>query len=359
LGEAQYFDLAGFWAQSNGRGWWLRLTAGGALSVYGYDSNGTPGQFPIYGNFPADRWVEVEIGLHSQAGPGVQRAFAVIIDGDFYGWYHQGQLPGTNYDHVAMGILATNTAQPLDLFIDQWFVITNERFPAGSDHRSTAEVQELDFRAESGVEWQIDWSTWRNNLVLDSQYGIYSATDRLQAGRNLDRMPDLTNGWAEIEIDWPLGTPPNLSTLGPLVGFRKEINREENLEVIPIGNGDGTFNLVLDAWIGSPVVLAEWPLPAASIGGGSQVPEPGDIIRVRWQQINATDIRVWASYYDASAATWHIDVIDHLFDGSQLGESQFGQVDFSDGYHTVSSITLESPHYSIRRFRVGTLATYP
>lgn len=360
LGDSQYFDLAGFWSQSNGRGWWLRVNGGGALSVYGYDADDAPGQFSIHGQFPLDRWVEVEIGLHSQGGPGVKRAFALLIDGEFYGWYNQGRMQG-DYNRVAMGLLSTNSDAALQLFIDQWYATTDDKYPSGSDHRSTADLQEQDFRTQSGAQWQIDWSTWQNDLRLDSQSGLYAANNRLQSGRNLDRMPDLTEGWAEIEIGWPQGTPstsPN-GYFGPMVGFRKEINREENLEVIPIGTGTGAVNLVLEAWNEGPIILAQWPMPAASIGGGSHIPEAGDIIRARWQQATATDLHVWASYYDASAAVWYTDIIDHTFDASQVGNAGFGPVNFSDGYHTASSITIDSPYYSIRRFKVGTLATYP
>lgn len=361
LGPTDYLDLAGLWASENDLGWWLRMRADGALSVHNVDSNLSPTEFPIYANFPLDRWTEVEIGLHSQAGPGVQRAFALLIDGEFYGWYHQALLPNTNYDRAAIGILSTNSPAELEVYVDHWYAPTTAQFPEGTDRRSTANLQEQDYRNQSGVQWQIDWSTWRNNLVLDAEAGLYSRTDRLQSGRNLDRMPDLTEGWAEIEIDWPQGTPdlkPG-SYFGPMVGFRKEINREENLEIIPIGVGDGQVNLAFEAWIGTPVILAQWPLPLASVGQGSHIPEPGDIIRVRWQQTTTNNIRVQASYYDASTGTWHTNVIDHEFDGTTVGESQFGPVDYNDGYHTASSITIDSPSYSIRRFKVGTLATYP
>lgn len=365
LGPSDYFDLAGLWDAGNDNGWWLRVRTDGALFIHNVDSNvdsnPSPTDFSIYAQFPMDRWVEVEIGLHSQAGPGVQRAFAVLIDGNFYGWYHQSLLPNTNYNRAAIGILATNSPASLELYVDHWYALTHAPLPEGTDSRSTAALQEQDYRTQSGVQWQIDWSTWRNNLVLDPQAGIYSATDRLQSGRNLDRMPDLTEGWAEIEIDWPQGTPPLNPDgyFGPMVGFRKEINREENLEIIPIGAGNGQVNLALEAWIGTPVILAQWPLPLASIGGGSHIPEPGDILRVRWEQSTATHIRVQASYYDASTMTWHLNVINHEFHGATIGDSQFGPVDYNDGYHTASSITIDTPAYSIRRFRVGTLSTYP
>ena len=48
---------------------------------------------------------------------------------------------------------------------------------------------------------------------------------------------------------------------------------------------------------------------------------------------------------------WHDDVINHTLDAGSLHG-----VNFNDGFHTASSITSDSDHYGIRRFRVGTLA---
>src|SRR5690606_9999314 len=119
-------------------------------------------------------------------------------------------------------------------------------------------------------------------------------------------MPILNSGWGEIEIDWPQGTPPlnPNSYFGPMIGFRKDVAMEENLEIIPIGRGNGQVDLVFEAWVnGGGIILAQWPMPAAAIGGGSHIPEPGDIIRARWEE-NGTLLRVRASYYDASSNTW-------------------------------------------------------
>jgi hypothetical protein len=182
-------------------------------------------------------------------------------------------------------------------------------------------VQTQDFRQQSGVQVQYDWSTWANSPTLHPQYGLYTPTDRLQAGRNIDRLPPLDSGWAEIEIDWPNGEPPrqpaNGAYFGPMVGFAKEINREENLEVIPIGRGGGRVGLLLEAWDDEPFELAEWALPEASISTGSSpthIPEPGDIIRVRWERISSSRLSIRASYYDASATTWQTDVLAGVFD---------------------------------------------
>ena len=365
LGPSEYLTLAGLWPTGGGAGWWLRIRQGGELYVFGYNGDGAAREFRVYGVFPQDQWVELEVGLHSQNGPGVKRAFAFLIDGDFYGWYHQGRMTSETYNRAAMGILSTNSSDLLDVYIDEWRATTSAGLPGGPDHRSPANVQEQDYRLLSGVQWQIDWSTWGNDLRLAATHGLYSANSRLQSGRNLDRMPDLTSGWAEIEIGWPGGTPPTApsSYFGPMVGFRKEINREENLEVIPIGYGGGNVKLTLEAWVhlppngdAGPIILADWQMPLASIGGGSRIPEPGDIIRARWEQINATQLNVRASYYDASASTWHTDIINYTFNDTSVGSPA---VNFTDGNHKASSITIDSTSYSIRRFKVGTLDTYP
>ncbi len=361
LGAGDYLTLGGFWPSAGGTfGWWLRVRQGGQLYVYGYDSDGNAKEFRVYGTFPQNQWAELTLGLHSQYGPGVKRAFAFLINGSFYGWYHQGHMQAEVYNRAAIGILDTNRAAPLQVFIDAWRAVTTGQFPAGPDNRPTAAVQEQNYRSLSGIQWQIDWSTWGLDLRMDPRFGLYSATSRLQSGRNIDRMPSLQSGWAEIEVDWPQGTPPNIASgyYGPMVGFRKEINREENLEVIPIGRGGGLADLVLEAWVnGGPVFLAGWPLPAASTGS-MHIPEPGDIIRVRWEQVSATQLDVKASFYDASANTWHTNIINTTFNSSAVQNGGV-TVNFNDGYHLASSITIDSPYYSIRRYKVGTLATYP
>jgi len=358
LGANGYLDLGGLWPASGGAfGWWLRVRQGGALSVDGFTADGKEVEFPIYASLPLDRWVQLELGLHSQAGPGVKRAFAFLLDGVFYGWYHQGNMQTETYDRAGAGIIRTNSGGSLEVFVDQWYSPTNQSLPGGPDKRPATALQSKDYRLPQGERWQIDWSTWANALKLAPGVGLYSQDSRLQSGLNHERMPDLSAGWGEIEIDWPKGTPPTApnSYFGPMLGFRKEINREENLEVIPIGSGNGGVNLALEAWVnGGPQIKAQWPLPLASIGQGSHIPEPGDIIRVRWEPVGTTDLRIQASYYDASAANWHAQVIN-----VQINISAVSGVNFNDGFHKASSITIDSPYYSIRRYQVGTLANYP
>jgi hypothetical protein len=357
LGTGDYLTLAGLYPSAGGTfGWWLRLRQGGALYVYGYTADGLAVEFPVFATIPTNQWIELSLGLHSQGGPGVKRAFAFLINGNFFGWYHQGHMQGETYDRAAFGILNTNTSKPLQVYVDSWRTPATGQFPEGPDNRSTANVQEQNYRSVSGIQWQLDWSTWKNDLRLDAAFGLFSATERLQSGRNIDRMPDLTNGWAEIEIDWPKGTPPAAPTsfFAAMVGFRKEINQEENFEVIPIGRGGGAADLVLEAWVnGGPVEVAKWPLPDDN-ANNIHIPGAGDIIRVKWQQINTTQMTVWVSYFDASKNAWNQNVIN-----TTVNVSNIGGVNFNDGYHKASSVTIDSIYYSIRRFKVGTIDTAP
>lgn len=357
LGPGEYLTIAGMWSSSSmSTGWFLRVGQNGALSVSGKPNNDPLDVFNVYGTFPQNQWVELELGLHSQNGPGVKRAFSFLINGAFYGWYRQGQLTNETYNRAAMGIINTNSADDLVVHVDQWRALTKLPFPDGPDSRSTAKVQEQDYRNMSGVQMQLDWSTWLHDTTLHPTYGMYTPTVRLQAGRNVDRMPNLSNGWAEIEIDWPNGTPAYCDGYcSAMVGFRKEVNREQNLEFIPIGQ-NGVMYLAFEAWVGTPIIMAKWRLPDAA-AATANVPEPGDIIRARFEQVGTNQIRVRGSYYDASAAQWYTNIIDHTFNAtvSQNGVT----VNYLDGYHTAVSVTIDSPKYSIRRFKLGTLDTYP
>lgn len=354
LGTGQYLTLAGSYPSAGGSfGWFLRVRSGGELYVMGYPATGNsnvPVEFQVYGKAPLDRWFELEIGLHSQAGPGVKRAFAFLVDGNFYGWYHQGNMASEVFDRMAMGIVNTNSPNPLQVYIDQWRQPGSAALPNGPDLRPVTAYQAHDYRNLSGVQWQIDWSTWANDLVLDSRYGLYSKSFRLQSGQNLDRLADLSNGWAEIEIDWPNGTPPANPGFyyGAMVGFRKDINREENLEVIPTFS-NGIYNLTLEAWVnGGAINITNWQMP--------HIPRQGDMLLVRWEQVNATQLHVQASYFDASTANWNRNIIDHLVTDNSIGSPA---VDFTDGYHNKSEFTVDTVYYSIRQLKMGTLASYP
>lgn len=344
-------------------GWFLRVHQNGDLYVAGYTSNSQLKEFRAYATLPTDQWVSLELGLQTQNGPGVKRAFAFVLNGGFYGWFRQGNLQGETYDRAAFGLINATVNANLELYVDAWRTAGNGRLPTGPDTRSTATVQTQDFRTQNGASVQYDWSTWEFNPTLHPTYGLYTPNDRLQAGRNLDRMPDVSNGWAEIEIDWPQGTPnlaPN-KYFAPMLGFHKEINREENVEVIPVSRGSGNVDLVLEAWTGDAIELAAWPLPLASIGGGSHIPEPGDTIRARWTAVSSTTLNVRVSYYDASASSWYTDTINGNFNLAAVPDNGSpGQtINYFDGYHTAASVTIDSPQYAIRRFTLGTLETYP
>jgi len=365
IGVGESITLAGTWANgSPGHGWWLQVRQDGALWVRGFDRDGVEREFYIYGTVPVDRWFDLEIGLHTQNGPGVKRAFAFLIDGHFYGWYHQGNLKDETYDRVAFGFVETNSQGAKELYLDRWQQPGSAQFPTGDDLRSTASVQEQDFRFPSGEQWQIDWSTWGNDLVLDPQAGIYSVSSRLQSGRNLERMPPLADGWGEMEIGWTRGAPPDEASLlqgafAGMVGMRKEINVEENLEVILSMDGNRA-KVIYEAWVdGGAVPFAQWELPkATSLAGRAldNLPEPGDILRVRWNEVSNRELRVRASYYDQSTNTWHNDIIDSVQALDRMGTSG---VNYFDGHHLAASITIDTPYYGIRHFRVGTLDTYP
>jgi len=370
LGAQDYIDLAGFWPGAGGAyGWWLRLrrdaNTNAVLSVYGYDADGKAAEFNIYGTFPLDSWVDLTVCLRSQSGPGVKRSFGALIDGQFYGWYNQGHMGNETYDQASIGIIRSTASNPLNVYIDQWYAPDKTSLPEAPDNRSTALVQTQDFRSLSGVQWQIDWSTWENALTMDPTHGLSSAY-RLQSGRNIDRMPSLENGWAQIEFDWPNGAPPANSYLtgsfSGLIGFHKEINREQNLEISPVIINDKA-TLIYDDWTGNATILASWTLPPSTLlHDGRNIPEPGDILRVHWSQIGAYIINVKASYYDASTSTWYKDVINSTEDLSSVPSQDTSlpdKVNFLDEYHRAAAITIDTPFYSIRQFTLGDSSTYP
>ena len=188
LGPTNALTLGGYWPSAQpAHGWYVRVRAGGQLSVVGARDTGAAVEFPIFATVPVDRWFTLELGLHSQQGPGVKRAFAVFIDGVAHGWFRQGRMTDETYDRVALGIVGTTAAAPLEVFVDDWGTAGATAFPTGPDARSSAPLASKDFRTGSGADWQIDWSTWANDLRLHSTVGLYSNVDRLQSGINLDR----------------------------------------------------------------------------------------------------------------------------------------------------------------------------
>lgn len=357
IGANGYITIGQMWSTTTNSGWSLRVKQGGQLYVQGRrDWDNSLIEFNVYGTVPTNQWFDLELGLHSQNGPGVKQAFAFLINGEMYGFYHQGKWLDS-YNKASIGLINTNVTGNLSMYIDDWGIPDTSSNPTGTDNRPSSNVFEKDYRDVSGKNWQIDWTTWDQNLILSPTAGIFAAGGRFQSGFNQDKMPDLTSGWGEIEIGWTNGFPTFFSgaDAAPMIGMRKELNKEQNLELIPYYNTNGTVSLVFEAWTDSgPVQMANWLLPIASYDGTSRIPEQGDIIRGRWEQVSSTDINVKASYYDASTTTWYNDIINHTFNASNVNS-----INFNDGFHKASSITTDNNKYSIRRYKVGTLDTFP
>jgi hypothetical protein len=142
----QYLTIARYHFASSAARWELRIRPDQQLYVLGTRSDtGEQREFRVYGTMPTDRWVDLEIGLHTQNGPGIKRAFAFLLDGVFYGWYHQGQFNSETSGNASIGIIETSSASPLTLFIDQWYTQTAEQLPSGPDTRTSAQVQTIDY----------------------------------------------------------------------------------------------------------------------------------------------------------------------------------------------------------------------
>ncbi len=371
LGNGEWFKLAKISPSTAGSfGWSLQVRQNGALWAEGYTLNGDLHAFPLYRTLPTNRWFDLEIGLHSQAGPGTKRAFAVVVDGVFSGWFRQGNMREEIYDQASFGIVDTNTNATLTVYVDDWRKMTEEAFPDGPDTRPEDTLQTQDYRTLDGTQLQYDWATWQYQPTLHPQWGMCTPSVRLQAGRNIDRMPTLLSGWAEMEVALrsDVSLPPQdklRDGFAGLIGFRKEINREENLEVglfsLPKpGSTSYSSYLLFEAWTGAGREIARWELPAAGGLPGRNVPETGDRVRVRWEQRgNVLDVR--ASFYDASAGIWHRDVIDVRGYAAREPDNDNPQItiNYLDPYHTAASFTIDTPYYGVQRFTVGTLETYP
>jgi hypothetical protein len=351
---SEYIDLAAFYVSGDASGWYLRMGAGTELYGVGPGSSGQA-VFNLYGTFPTDRWVEVEIGLWSRASGDLDRAACFIVNGKFYGWFTNGEAE-TDYDRAAMGIVATNSNDNLTVYVDEWDSNTTGAAPAGTDNRPTANSYTKDYTGQSGENVGYHYTTWENGYTYDATYGM-TPSSRLQFGPEHSLMPDLSDGWSQIVMDWAGGStppyPPDLmgEFFGPMIAFRKSVELEENLEIVPKYRS-GAADLVYESWTSSAVEYAEWAFPEDA--DGHRLPGSGDIIRVRWQETSATEIRVRVDYYDASATTWYTDVID---DTRAL--NNVSGVNFLEDTHRTVTGTIDSNDYTIKSQTIGILSTYP
>jgi hypothetical protein len=360
LTGSEYLDLAGFYDSSTGRGWYLRLKAGGKLYASG-SYFGVQYEFNMYKTLPTDQWVELEIGLWSQNIEAGGRSFIVFINGDPYGWYRLGEK-NTTYDRVAMGILGTNSSADLQVYIDDWDIFSKNTHPIGTDNRLTADHTKIDFTSQSGLNIDSQYSTWKDagTAWQDPVHGLGGFRSQFGPNTDLQRANLDNGGWAEIVLDWTNGIeqayPPN-DTWGSyyfaaMVAFKKYFPDEENLEIVFLYNygGSGTTELAYESWATGPLVYSRWQIPVASVGTNKRIPEPGDKIRVRWEKVSATDLNVKVDYYDASASRWYLSVIN---DTRAMNNS--GGVNWLDGKHNSVSVTTETSKYSVRSIEYSTL----
>ncbi len=356
LTGSEYLDLGGIYVSGNLSGYYLRLKASGALYASGPGSSGQA-EFNLYSTFPLDQWVEVELGLWSRNSGDLDRAGCFIINGKFYGWFTNG-ASGTDYNRAAMGIVATNSADDLTVYVDDWYIYGTGTLPTGTDNRPTGTSFTLDYTRLAGENVGYHYTTWENGYTFDSNFGFSPAT-RVQSSIETSRMPDLSDGWSQIVVDWAGGItppwPPDLmgQFFGPMVGFRKSVELEENLEIVPVyRSSTGSVDLVFESWTLGPIEYAAWQLPMD--GSGHRIPGRGDIIRVKWQEVSATQLRVRVDYYDASAGTWTIDAIDHT-----RALNNVNGVNFLADTHRAVTNTIDSNDYTIKSQTIGTLLTFP
>ena len=361
LTGAEYLDLAGFYVSSSASGWYLRLGASAVLQAVG-PYGGTQYAFTLYDTLPINQWVELEIGLWSQTIEAGGRSFIVFVNGDVYGWYRLGSK-NTDYDRVAMGILATNSNDDLTVYVDNWYIYTTGTDPVGTDNRLISDPTTIDFTDQSGHNIDIQYATWKDagTTWQDATNGVGGV--RFQCGPNSDKQrANLESGWAEIVLDWIDGTepawPPDVLWgtyfFANMVAFKKYCPDEENLEIVILYNWDssGTAELAYEAWGDSQVVYKLWELPEATSEAGAHFPEPGDKIRVHWEEVSATNLAVNVDYYDVSTNTWYWDcIVDSRNMSNQAG------VNWLDHIHNQIEVTLETTKYSVRSIRYGTLGT--
>lgn len=354
LTAAEYLDLAAIYVSADASGWYLRLMENAALWGVG---PGTGGQssFNLYATLPLDQWVEIKVGLWSRASGDLDRAGCFMVDGKFYGWFTKGEA-GTDYTRTAMGIVATNSSDDLTVFVDDWYIFSTSETPPGTDLRPNGNNYYKAYTDQDGENVGYHYTTWENGYTFNATYGLTPA-NRIQSGFEHSLMDDLSNGWSQIVIDWAGGaTPPwPPDAMGefyaPMVAFRKSVELEENLEIV-LKYRSGTTDMVFESWTIAAVEYAEWEIPVDHVVG-QRVPGRGDIIRVFWQEVSATQIRVRVDYYDASANTWTIDAIDT----TQTLNNVSG-VDFLADTHRAVTNTIDSNDYTIVSQTLGTLDSW-
>ena len=253
------------YVSSDSSGFFLRLKASAALYASAPGSSGQS-EFKLYGTLPLDQWVEVELGLWSRNTGDLDRAGCFIINGNFYGWFTNA-MSGTDYDRAAMGIVATNSADDLAVFIDDWHLYDTGLTPTGTDNRPRGPLVTKDFTTQRGENIGYHYTTWENGYSLDANYGI-SASTRIQSSIETSKMPDLSDGWSQIVIDWTGGRMPPWplerigAFFGSMIAFRKSVELEENLEIVPVYQSvTGTVDLVFESWTIGPKEYAKWQLP--------------------------------------------------------------------------------------------------
>ena len=131
-----------------------------------------------------------------------------------------------------------------------------------------------------------------------------------------------------------------------MIAFKKDISLETNLEVVPIYTG-GVYNLTYEAWVvDTPTVIATASLPVDHVTS-QRIPGENDRLRVRWST-SGNNLTVQADYYDYSAGSWTINLINDTSDMTGLGSH-----DFSAAHHSATSITVDSTYFSIKNQAVG------
>jgi hypothetical protein len=147
-------------------------------------------------------------------------------------------------------------------------------------------VYTKDYTGQSGENVGYHYTTWENGYTLDPSHGL-SPFNRIQSSIETSRMPDLSEGWSQIVIDWAGGNtppwPPDLIGIffGPMIAFRKSVEFEENLEVVPAyRSSTQTVDLVFQSWTLGPTEYANgscrWtPAGIESPGGGTSSESDG------------------------------------------------------------------------------------